>query len=164
MKKIYVFLLIITASQVKADVELVPLDMELGYWETTTQIDVEGMLANIPEEQRATVRGMMSSKMKIPVIKQCITQDTLKDMEAQIRTSFKSADNDCDLQVIKSTSQEFNGVLTCAGRATKMTINTKLINSKRLESEINTGMGGMGQNNIKAIGEWKLEVCPEGVE
>jgi hypothetical protein len=164
MKKIYVFLLIIIASQVKADVELVPLDMELGYWETTTQIDVEGMLANIPEEQRAMVRGMMSSKMKVPVIKQCITQDTLKDMEAHMRKSFKSADNDCELQVIKSTSQEFNGVLTCAGGATKMTISTKSINSKRLESQINTGMGGMGQNNIKTIGEWKSEVCPEGVE
>lgn len=167
MKKIYVFLLIIIASQVKADVELVPLDMELGYWETTTQIDVEGMLAKIPEEQRAMLRGMMSSKMKVAVIKQCITQDTLKDMKAQIKKSLKSAGKDCDLQVIKSTSQEFNGVLTCARVVTKMTISTKSINSKRLESQINTGMGGLGglgQNNIKTIGEWKSEVCPKGVE
>ncbi len=164
MKKIYVFLLIIIANQVKADVELVPLDMELGYWETTTQIDVEGMLASIPEEQRAAIRGMMGSKMKIPVIKQCITQDSLKDMEAQMRKSFKSADNDCDLQVTKSTSQEFNGVLTCAGGATKTTISTKSISSKRLESQINTDMGGLGQNNIKTIGEWKSATCPDGVE
>ena len=65
MKKIYVLLLIIITNQVKADVDLVPLNMELGYWETTTKVDIEGMLANIPEEQRAMVRGMMSSKMNL---------------------------------------------------------------------------------------------------
>jgi hypothetical protein len=85
-------------------------------------------------------------------------------MKAQIKKSLKSAGKDCDLQVIKSTSQEFNGVLTCARVVTKMTISTKSINSKRLESQINTGMGGLGQNNIKTIGEWKSEVCPKGVE
>jgi hypothetical protein len=163
MKKIYVLFLIIIASQVKAQVELVPLDMELGYWETTTQVDLEGMLANIPEEQRAMVRGMMSSKMKVPVIKQCITQESLKDMEAQMRKSFKSADNDCDLQVTKSTSQEFNGVLICAGGTTKTTISTKSINSKRLESQINTDMGGVGKNKIETIGEWKSATCPDGI-
>jgi hypothetical protein len=36
MKKIDVFFLVIITNQVKVDVELVPLDMELGYWETTT--------------------------------------------------------------------------------------------------------------------------------
>jgi hypothetical protein len=164
MKKSYVFFLIIFASQVKADVELVPLDMELGYWETTTQIDVEGMLANVPEEQRAMVRSMMGSKMKVPIIKQCITQDSLKDMEAQMRKSFKSVDTDCDLQVTSSTSKEFNGVLTCAGGATKMTISTKSISSKRLETQIVADMGGMGQNNIKTTGEWKSAICPAGVE
>jgi hypothetical protein len=164
MKKIYVLFLIIITSQAKAEVELVPLDMELGYWETTTQIDFEGMLAGIPEEQRAMVRGMMSSKMKVPVFKQCITQDSLKDMEAQMRKSFKSADKDCDLQVTKSTSQEFSGVLTCAGGATKMTISTRSISSKRLESQISTDIQGMGENNIKTTGEWKSSICPVGVE
>jgi len=163
MKKIFIFLLIIIANQVKADVELVPLDMELGYWETTSQMDVEAMLASIPEEQRAAIRGMMSSKMKIPVIKQCITKDSLKDMEAQMKESFKSAGNDCNLKVNKSTSKEFNGVLTCAGGATKMTISTKSINSKRIESQVMANMGGMGENNIKTIGEWKSATCPEGI-
>ncbi|GAC17898.1 DUF3617 domain-containing protein [Paraglaciecola arctica] len=163
MKKIYVLLLIIITNQVKADVDLVPLNMELGYWETTTKVDIEGMLANIPEEQRAMVRGMMSSKMKVPVIKQCITQDTLNDMEAQMKKSFKSAGNDCDLQVTKSTSQEFNGVLICADGTTKMTIIAKSINSKRVESQINSDMDGMGKNNIETIGEWKSATCPDGI-
>jgi hypothetical protein len=164
MKKIYVLLLVIIANQVKADVELVPLNMELGYWETTTKVDIEGMLAKIPEEQRAMVRGMMSSKMKVPVIKQCVTQDTLNDMEAQMKKSFKSAGNDCDLQVTKSTSEEFNGVLTCADGTTKMNIIAKSINSKRVESQINSDMNGMGKNNIETIGEWKSATCPDGIK
>lgn len=163
MKKITILSLIIIATQVKADVELVPLDMELGYWETTTQLDLEGMLANIPEQQREMVRGMMSKKMKVPVIKQCITQDSLKDMEAQMRKSFKSAGDDCDLQVIKSTAKEFNGVLNCAGGKTKTTISTKLINSKRFESQIDTDMNEMGSNSIETISEWKSAVCPDGI-
>jgi hypothetical protein len=164
MNKIFVLLLIITTSQVKANVELVPLDMELGYWETTTQINIDDMLASIPKEQRKALRGMMGSKMKVPVIKQCITQDSLNDMEAQMRDSFKSAGNDCDLQVTKSTSKAFNGVLTCAAGATKMTINTKAISSKRIESQIMADLGSMGQNNMKTIGEWKSVTCPDGVD
>jgi hypothetical protein len=162
MKKLYVFLVIVASTQVKADVELVPLDMELGYWEMTAELDIEAMLASIPEEQRAMMRGMMTSKMKLPVVKQCITQDTLNDMEAQMKKSFKTADNDCELKVTKSTSKEFAGKLTCADGAT-MTISTKSINSKRHESQINAEMGGMGNNNIKTIGEWKSATCPEGL-
>jgi hypothetical protein len=164
MKKIFVLFLIVITHQVKADVEFVPLDMELGYWEITTQINIDDMLASVPQEQRAMVRGMMNSKMKIPVIKQCITQDSLKDMEAQIRDSFEFADNDCDLQVIKSTAQEFSGELICADGSNKTTISTKSISSTLLESQVSTDLGGMGQNNIKAIGEWKSSICPDGVE
>lgn len=163
MKKLFLLVLIIATYQVKADVNLVPLDMELGYWETTSQMDIEAMLASIPEEQRAAIRGMMSSKMKIPVIKQCITKESLKDMEAQMKESFKSAGADCDLQVNKSTSEEFSGVLICAGGASKMTISTKSINSKRIESQVLANMGGMGENNIKTIGEWKSATCPDGI-
>lgn len=163
MTKLYVFFLIIFASQVKAGVKLVPLNMELGYWETTSQMDMEAMLASIPEEQRAAVRGMMSSKLKMPVIKQCITQATLNDIEAQMKELFKSAGADCELQVIKSTPQVFNGVLTCSSGSTKVTISTKSINSKRHESLINTDMGGMSQHNIKTIGEWKSATCPNGI-
>jgi len=163
MKKITVFLLIIIANQVNADVEIVPLDMELGYWEMTTEVDIEEMLANIPKEQREMMRGMLTSKMKLPIVKQCITQDTLNDMQAQMKKSFKSAGNDCDLQVTKSTPQEFKGVLTCADGETKATISTKSIHSKRHESQINAEMGSMGQNNIKTVGEWKSATCPDGI-
>ncbi len=113
-------------------------------------------------EQRATAGAMMSSKIKIPVIKQRITQDTLDNPAAQMKASFKSVGADCELQVIKSTLQVFNGVMTCASGSTKVTISTKSINSKRHESLINTDMGGMSQHNIKTIGEWKSATCPNG--
>ncbi len=163
MKKLWVLLLIIVVSHAKADVEIVPLDMELGYWEIKTQINIEDILDSIPLEQRATAGAMMSSKIKIPVIKQRITQDTLDDPAAQMKASFKSVGADCELQVIKSTLQVFNGVMTCASGSTKVTISTKSINSKRHESLINTDMGGMSQHNIKTIGEWKSATCPNGV-
>jgi len=164
MKKIFVFFLIIIASQVKADVDFVSLDMELGYWEITTQVNVDDMLANIPEEQRAMMRQMMTSKMKLPVIKQCITQDTYKNMQAKMVESFKSAGNDCALQVNSSSAKEFSGEVSCASGATKINITTKAINSKRHESQVNTNMVGMDKNNIKTIGEWKSATCPIGVE
>ncbi|WP_339720611.1 DUF3617 family protein [uncultured Paraglaciecola sp.] len=164
MKKLFILLLVIATHQVKAEVELVPLNMELGYWETTSEMDIEAMLASIPESQRETIRAMMSSRMKIPVVKQCITQDSLNNMEKQMKESFKSAGNDCDLKVNKSTSEEFSGVLTCAGGATTMTISTKSINSKRIESQVIADMGAMGKNNITTIGEWKAATCPEGIK
>jgi len=164
MKIIFVFFYIVIASQAKADVDFVPLDMELGYWEITTQVNLDEMLAKIPEEQRAMMRQMMASTMKIPVIKQCITQDTLNDPAAQMKELFKSAGADCELQVIKSTPQVFNGVLMCASGSTKVTISTKSINSKRHESLINTDMAGMSQDSIKTIGEWKSATCPDGVK
>jgi hypothetical protein len=163
MKKLAVILLLISSNHVKANVQLVPLDMELGYWETTTQMDIEAMLGSVPKEQREMMRGMMSSKMKMPVIKQCITQETLNDMEGQMKKSLKSTGSDCDLQVIKSTAQEFSGELTCAGGSATMTINTKVMNSKRIESQIVADMGGMGKNNMKTIGEWKSATCPAGI-
>jgi hypothetical protein len=164
MKIIIVFFFTVIASQAKADVDFVPLDMELGYWEITTQVNLDEMLANIPEEQREMMGQMMASTMKIPVIKQCITQDTYNNMQTKMMDSFESIDSDCELQVIKSTAQEFSGVVTCAAGATKITINTKAVNSKRHESQISTNAGGMGQHNIKTIGEWKSASCPDGVE
>ncbi|MBL4630032.1 MAG: DUF3617 family protein [Paraglaciecola sp.] len=104
--------------------------------------------------------------MKLAVEKQCITEQTYKDMKSKMMESFNSAskDNDCDMQVIKSTSQEFVGVVNCANGATKINITTKSINSKRHESKISTNAAGMGQNNIKTIGEWKSATCPAGVK
>jgi hypothetical protein len=164
MKIIFVFFFIVIASQAKADVDFVPLNMELGYWEITTQINLNEMLANIPEEQRAMMRQMMKGTMKMPVIKQCMTQDTYKNMQVKMMESLESANGDCDLKVLKSTAQEFSGVVTCAGGATIISITTKAVNSKRHESQVSTNAGGMGQNNIKTIGEWKSAKCSDGIE
>jgi hypothetical protein len=66
--------------------------------------------------------------MNVLVIKQCIAQDLPKDMQAQTQKLFKSAGNDCDSHVTNITPRGFNGALSCAGGATKMTIITKSIN------------------------------------
>jgi hypothetical protein len=49
-------------------------------------------------EQRAAAGAMMSSKIKIPVIKQRIIQDTLDNPAAQMKASFKSVGADCELK------------------------------------------------------------------
>ena len=46
---------------------------------------IKQMLANMPESQRAQMRAMMESEMKPPVVKQCITEDSLNDMDKQLR-------------------------------------------------------------------------------
>lgn len=71
----------------------------------------------------------MGSKMKLLVIKPGITKDWLNNIGVKIIDSFKSAGNDRYLQVIKSTSKNFNGLQISAGGAIKMTMNIKLINS-----------------------------------
>lgn len=167
MKKIALFFTVIAASYTVADVELVPLNMELGYWETTTQIEANeimtNMLANLPEAQRAAINEMMKSKMKLPVVKQCVTEATFKNMAAQIKDSLSNYDatQNCELQVVSSTSETFSGVLACAEHLT--TVTTSVINSKRHETDVSTNMGGLGQNKIKTTGKWISATCPENI-
>ena len=163
MKKLVVCLLIAMSSGAKGDANFVPLDMELGYWEITTEMNFDEMLAKVPKEQRAMMRQMMSGKMKIPVVKQCITQETYKNMQAKLMETAKTSGNDCALQVIKSSPQEFNGVVTCQDTGTKATLPTNSINPKRHEIQIQPDTAGIGQNNIKTIGVWKSATCPAGI-
>jgi hypothetical protein len=72
---------------------------------------------------------MMGSKIKLPAIKPGISKDGLNNIEVKIRDSFKSAGNDRYLQVIKSTSKNFNGLRRCVCGAIKMTMNIKSMNS-----------------------------------
>jgi hypothetical protein len=165
MKKIALLFTVIASSHLVADVDLVPLDMELGYWETTTQIEANemmtNMLANLPESQRTAINEMMKSKMKLPVVKQCVTAATFKNMAAQIKDSLSNYDatQNCELQVVSSTSTVFSGVLACEEHST--TVITKVINSKRHETDVSTNMGGLGQNKIKTTGQWISATCPE---
>ena len=89
MTKIIILSILLFAFNVSAVTKIVPLDMELGYWETSSEMEesdmIKNMLANIPKEQRAKMREMMKSKMKTPMVKQCITEDSFKDMEKKMR-------------------------------------------------------------------------------
>jgi len=163
--KITLFLsLLFSAFCANADETIVPLDMELGYWEITSEIGenniIQQMLAKMPEAQRAQMRAMMESEMKQPVVKQCITEDSLKDMNAQLREAF-GGQQQCKFKVTNSNNKEFMGELDCAGSIT--TIHTKVITSKRHESNVVSHIPEMGTNDILTIAEWKSATCPTGL-
>ena len=167
MKTIVLFSLFLTVSTLHAEETLVPLDMELGYWETTTEIEesemISNLLASMPESQRAMMREMMKSQIQSAIGKQCITEESLKDAEKQIRESLsgEGIDDRCEFTIIKSTSKEFVGTVTCAGFPTQ--VHTKVINSKRNESNVVSKLGGLGENKIRSIAEWKSSTCPAGL-
>jgi hypothetical protein len=163
--KVTVFIsLLFTAFFANAAQTIVPLDMALGYWETTTEIEendmIKQMLASVPEAQRDQMRAMMEGQVKQPIVKQCITEDTLKDMDKQMREAFGDQQQ-CKFNVTKSNNKEFIGELNCAGNIT--TIHTKVITSKRHESSAVSNIVGMGATNIRTIGEWKSATCPAGL-
>lgn len=164
MKKILLIAFSLATSSVYAEVEIVPLDMELGYWETTAEMlesdAVTQMLANLPEAQRAQVESMMKGKMKIPTVKQCIAADSFDDFEEKFKESMGGR-NDCEFEIVKSTSQEFTGLLKCSGHETS--IKTKVIDSKRQVSDVVSSAGGVGESKIRTTAQWKSSVCPEGV-
>lgn len=167
MKKSFLLGLIIAASSAHAEVEMVPLDMELGYWESSAEMLENGAMAkvleSIPEAQRAMMKEMMESKMKIPTTKQCITADTFKDLEKKMRESMgdQEGGQNCEFKVTSSSSKEFSGTLKCASM--NASIQTKAINSKRQESTIESTMAGVGVTKLKMVAEWKGGTCPAGI-
>ena len=147
-----------------ADVDFVPLDMELGYWETTTQLGhseaIRNILAGMPESQRVNFLEMLKSKTQVSVVKQCISSETRNNIDQKIIGSMAGSKN-CDFKLIKSTSQQFTAELNCAGQPTF--IHTKVINSKRQDTVVIKSMGAMEQNTITTIAQWKSPVCPADV-
>ena len=173
-KKLFLSLcsaLILISANAVADEKIVPLDMELGYWVTSTEIEespmIKQMLANVPESQRAAIKQMIDNSMESAgTVKQCITAESQENMENKMREAF-AQDNECELSVIKSTNEEFVGEFACGGQVQAMSIHTKVINSKRHESTMVSsmgGMGGMGENTIKTTAEWQSANCPAGVD
>jgi hypothetical protein len=149
-----------------SDQKLIPLEMELGYWETTATMQesdmMSKMLAQLPEAQRAQAQQMMGSQMKIPVVKQCITKDSFKDIEKQLKDSMGNKENECKFKITKSTDKEFIGTLNCAsGQTTK--VHTRVISSKLNKSDIVVNMGQMGKNKIVTVAKWISTTCPAGV-
>lgn len=167
MKKLLLLSFLIAVNTAHADIEMVPLDMELGYWETNTEMlesdTMNKMLESIPEDQRAQMQEMMGSKMKIPATQQCITADSFKDLEKRMRESLgdQGAAQDCKLEVTDSSSKAFSAKLSCNRMETL--IHTKVINSKRQESSVESTVSGMGGTKLRMIAEWKAETCPEGL-
>jgi hypothetical protein len=162
LQKIVALSIIISAFNANAEIKLVPLDMDPGYWETTTEMGesdiIKNMIANMPEAQRAKMREMMKSKMKIPMVKQCITEESFKDMEKKMREGMGDNAKNCQFDTKKSTNKEFIGVLDCSH--SKFTIHTKVINSKHNESSAVADMGAAGLNKIRTISKWKSTTCP----
>lgn len=164
MKNILLIALSLSTAASYAEVEVVPLDMELGYWEIRAEVleseAINNMLANLPESSRDQVRKMMQSKAQIPIVKQCITSDSFKNFEEKYKESM-GGESSCEFQVTTSTSEEFIGELLCDGNKTD--ISTKVVDSKRQISDVVSSVPGVGETKIQTIAEWKSTVCPEGV-
>lgn len=164
MKKSLLLGFIIATGTAHAEVKMVPLDIELGHWETNAEMlqndSINKLIENMPEAQRAMMREMMQSKIKIPTTKQCITKDTFKDMNKQIRESMgdQAVAQDCNFEVISSNSKSFSGKLVCKNLETF--IHTKVINSKRQESAVEANVAGMGVTKLSMVSQWKTGTCP----
>jgi hypothetical protein len=167
VKNLFLLGFLMATNTIYAETKMVALDMELGYWEVKAEIlesDVMNkMLDSMPEEQRAMMQEMMQSKMKIPTTKQCITDDSFKDLEKKMRESMgeQNAEQECKFAVMNSNSKEFTGKLSC--KSMEALIQTKVINSKLQESTVESTVAGMGGSKIKLRSEWKSGTCPEGL-
>lgn len=165
MKNLVFCSLLMACGAVFADTALVPLDMEPGYWETSTEIleseAMQNILASVPEAQREQVRAMMKSKTTIPVTKQCITAESFNNFEEKFKEAM-GGQSSCKFNITQSTSKEFRGVLDCGEFVT--TVHTKAVNSKRQETEAVSTAGQLGETKMRGITVWKSATCPAGVE
>jgi len=106
-------------------------------------------------EQKITPLDMAS-----PMVKQCITKDSIEDMDKQLKQSF-GAEQQCQFDILKTTNKTFAGQLNCAGMIT--TVDIKVISPKRHEANIVSNMAEMGSVSIKTVSEWKSSTCPAGI-
>lgn len=163
MKKYIALGLLLATTTVTAETNLVPLDIEMGYWETTTKIEesemMKSLLASVPEAQRAMMRQMMQSGIDSTVGRQCVTEESFADMEKMLKESY-GGDNKqgCKFDVTKSSDKEFLGSITCAGMPS--TIHTQVINSKHHQSTVISIVPGMGENKVVSTAQWKSAECP----
>lgn len=163
MKNYFVLGPLLAATAVTAQTTLVPLDIELGYWESTTKIEesemMKSVLASVPEAQRAQMRQMMHSGINSTVGRQCVTEKSFADMKNMLKETY-GGDNEqgCKLDVIKSSDKEFLGSMTCAGMPS--TIHTQVINSKHHKSTVINAVPGMGENKVVSSSQWKSAECP----
>ena len=145
-----------------AEQKIVPLDIDPGYWKTTVEIEqsqaIKDMLANLPEDQREMVMKQMESSMQSSTSKQCVTEESINDMEKMMREGLGSQGNSCELEVSKSTSTELIAEMKCQGVAT--VIHTKVINSKRQETTATSNGAGVGETKVNMVVEWESETCP----
>lgn len=165
MKKLLYPLLLGITLTAQAQPAITPLDIELGYWEMTSEMAendmMKQMLANVPEAQRAQMKAMMQSQMKPTVIKQCITKQSMQQLDKQFQQAF-AGQQQCQFKLTQSTSQQFSGVITCTGGVVTE-VHTKVINTKRHETNVTTQVPQMGTNKIKSVAQWISATCPAGL-
>ena len=161
MKNLFLLTAALFSFNAQADIEIVPLDIELGYWESTIEIQensmMDEMLAGIPEEQRAMVRQMMQKAMP-KNINQCVTQESLNNMEEQLKKNIGSKADSCAFKITKSTSQILTGEMNCDGAITA--IKTEVENSKRNITNVVGDIPGQGKTKLKITSEYKSASCP----
>ena len=162
MKALTVLAFTLVSSTVAAEQKIVSLDMEPGYWETSTQVEqsqqLKDMLANLPDNQRDLVLQQMGSSLGARKSSQCITKESIQNMGEFIRDSLGSHSNSCELEVTESSKTELIAKMNCQGVPT--TMHTKVINSRKHESVASSSVPGMGETKVNMIAEWKSATCP----
>ncbi len=161
MKNILFATLLLTVTSAFAETEIVPLDVDPGYWESNTELvfnkEIDDMLANLPESQRTLMKEMMKSKAVVPTVKTCITDESYTDFEKDFKESMDNAEG-CEMTLKESTGESFIGEYQCDDF--NATFSIEVVNSKRHVTEVITTAGGAVQTKVNVIAEWKGADCP----
>lgn len=140
-----------------AKVDVVPLDMEFGYWESKSEVlgndMMDALLAQMSPEQQAQIRAVVQSSMQSQIAKQCFSKETFENFEAEFKKAV-GGKSDCSMDIQKSTKKELVGNLKCDGRDMKLT--TKVVNSKLIESMLT----GTDNTKIKVLSRFISKACP----
>ncbi len=161
MKKVIFASMVLAAAGVSAETDIVPLDVEKGYWESNTELvfnkAMDDMLANLPKAQRAAMEKMMASQTTIPTVKTCITSESYNDFDKQFKESMGDAEG-CELSLKESTGESFVGQYDCDNITAEFSIDVE--SPKRHVTNVVTTVNGEIESKIQVVAEWKGVDCP----
>lgn len=148
------YIFILTALSVSPPVYAVTaasLGVKLGLWETSVQHSMEGVeapsiseedLAQIPEAQRAQIRGMMSGNLGSS--KHCITSENLASHRA-----FSGRNRNCAHTLVSETTAKAVVDFTCTGKdASHGTITINRVDDEHTRGTIKSISEASGETTL----------------
>lgn len=162
MKNLLTLPLLMLASNVAAEINVVEPDLKLGHWIVTVDNSaiLEQALAGVPkgeagDKARVAMKNFMPASTEID---QCLAESFFEDAKKKMASG---EDGDCELEVLKSTSRTMVVAAQCSGAVSTST--TRFLNSKLYESTVvstqNTD-GGEQEITIKSVANWHSDECP----